>query len=309
VVHGKEGEKPHLRGRPQTLLPFRVVRGFYFMRYRKGTFITVPNKDFLIGLDPQSQVLYMWLQSFANDNGECYPAIDTLADCCGMSRDTVIRRLEKLTEMGLITKQNQYIDNKQTTNLYTLELVDRGSTQQPTGSHTATHGGSREQHRTQSIGTQSNIYINSTKENKSTKVDSGNNLTSADNYSAGLRVVPTHEETGEPLRERKPKSKQQFGNSTMRMVRRFTAKVEEMAGVAPPVSNKQFFTVQNAAKKHELDEDAFVDLFDFFFNDNLSLEQKASLQLVCSDNYITKWKINRKNRPITQVEAAEGIRL
>jgi len=125
------------------------------MQYRKGTFITVPNKQVLYGLDPQSQVLFMWLNSFSNEDGECYPSIERLSEACGMSQDTVIRRMAVLEEKGFIKKEPQFVENRQTTNLYTVQLIDGVADSYPGGSHTDTHGGSTERHRTKYIGTES----------------------------------------------------------------------------------------------------------------------------------------------------------
>lgn len=132
------------------------------MRYEKGTFITVPNKYALDGLDPAAQILFVWLCSYADDDGSCFPSITRLAENCGMSRDTVLRRLDVLCERGLLKKSPQFVDGQQTTNRYQIMLVEGsrerrgGSTQQPPQSHTATPRGSTQQHRTKSTLTKSN---------------------------------------------------------------------------------------------------------------------------------------------------------
>lgn len=125
------------------------------MRYEKGTFITVPNKNALQGLDPLAQLLFVWLCSYANEDGACYPSISRLASDCGVSRDTVMRKLELLCEAQLLQKEPQFKNGQQTSNLYQIMLMG-GSTQQPPQSHTATPRGSTEQHRTKSNITKSN---------------------------------------------------------------------------------------------------------------------------------------------------------
>ena len=139
------------------------------MKYEKGTFITVPNKNALRGLDTQSQALFVWLCAYADDEGQCFPSIKRLAKDCRTSRDTIIRRLAVLCDKGLLEKRARYNDGQQTSNLYQIMLVrvgaeEGGSREQPPQSHTATPRGSREQHRTQSNRTQSNELYTSKSE-------------------------------------------------------------------------------------------------------------------------------------------------
>lgn len=95
------------------------------MRYQKGTFTVVPNKEVLRGLDPQTQVLYHWLCDYANDRGLCHPSIGRLANDCGMSRRTTIDRLDFLEKKGLITRIHRATNNgDKDTNLYQLQLVE-----------------------------------------------------------------------------------------------------------------------------------------------------------------------------------------
>jgi DNA-binding transcriptional MocR family regulator len=127
------------------------------MRYEKGTFITVPNKTALQGLDPLAQVLFLWLCSYADDDGTCYPSINRLAADCGMSRDTVIRKLEVLVNRKLLTRKHQFRDKYKASNLYQIMLV--GSSTQQLRSSTerlgvvahSNQGSSTQQHRTKSI--------------------------------------------------------------------------------------------------------------------------------------------------------------
>ncbi len=93
------------------------------MRYEKGNFITVPNKSELKKLDAHSQVLFMWLCSFTDDKGQCYPSVNRLAECCGLSRKTIIDRVKVLIEKGFLTKTYRYSDNTQKSNLYQIHLL------------------------------------------------------------------------------------------------------------------------------------------------------------------------------------------
>ncbi len=93
------------------------------MKYEKGNFITVPNKRELKKLDAQSQVLFMWLCSFTDEKGQCYPSVNRLAECCGLSRNTIIERVKVLIEKGFLTKTERFSENSQQTNLYQIHLI------------------------------------------------------------------------------------------------------------------------------------------------------------------------------------------
>lgn len=93
------------------------------MKYEKGNFITVPNKSELKKLDAQSQVLFMWLCSFTDEKGQCYPSVKRLAECCGLSRKTIIERVKVLIDKGFLTKSYRFSDNSQQSNLYQIHLL------------------------------------------------------------------------------------------------------------------------------------------------------------------------------------------
>jgi len=93
------------------------------MKYEKGNFITVPNKSELKKLDAQSQVLFMWLCSFTDEKGTCYPSVNRLAECCGLSRKTIIDRVKILIEKGFLTKSSRFSDNSQQSNLYQIHML------------------------------------------------------------------------------------------------------------------------------------------------------------------------------------------
>lgn len=98
------------------------------MKYERGSFITVGSRDTLRGLHPTAQTLYMWLSSYANETGNCFPSRKTLATDCGCSEDTIDKMLLVLLEKGLIQKQNRVQGGEKLSNLYTV-LVIGGSRQ------------------------------------------------------------------------------------------------------------------------------------------------------------------------------------
>lgn len=82
---------------------------------------------------------------------------------------------------------------------------------------------------------------------------------------------------------------------------------EKSTGVKPDLS-KAYFIIKNA--KEKLGVEDFESLFKYFFNDKkLTLEQKVSLAFCCSGAYVTQWKVNQKNKAVSQVEVSAEIRL
>lgn len=96
------------------------------INYVKGDFVVVPNKGALsINKDPYATSLFFWLCSFADDSGACFPSYTKLADVSGISRRTVITKVKKLEELGLITKKWRKSSFGDTTsNYYQIQLID-----------------------------------------------------------------------------------------------------------------------------------------------------------------------------------------
>lgn len=140
-----------LHGELPALFP---QRAFFIgdMFYNKGSFTIVPNKEALRGLDPQTQVLFMWICSYADDNGVCWPSIGRLCVDCGMSRRTVFNRLEKLLSLGFIQKKHRLNDaGDKDSNKYRIRLLD-GSAGDALGVvHEVHHGSARGAHKLNTI--------------------------------------------------------------------------------------------------------------------------------------------------------------
>ncbi len=68
--------------------------------------------DFLYRMDlPHRAVaVYIYLANRANKNGECWPAIPTIAKELKLSQSTVRRALNDLRKAGLITTEQRYRD-------------------------------------------------------------------------------------------------------------------------------------------------------------------------------------------------------
>lgn len=96
------------------------------MKYRKGSFIVVPNLSALHGQDPMVQCLFMWLCHFANQDGECYPSVETLVNCTGMSRGSVKNKMKVLIDLKIVRRKIRKKSSKNNqTNLYTILIRDR----------------------------------------------------------------------------------------------------------------------------------------------------------------------------------------
>lgn len=94
------------------------------MKYEKGTFITVPNKKALAKQPAILQALFMWICSFADENGECYPSRTTLARLICVSAPTIDKYLQELVNIGFITKEERVIEGVQTSNLYQIMIIE-----------------------------------------------------------------------------------------------------------------------------------------------------------------------------------------
>lgn len=63
------------------------------------------------------------LADHANDDGKCWPGIETVIKKCGISRNTAIRNIKDLKKHGLIISERRYTEEgRRTSNLYTLSL-------------------------------------------------------------------------------------------------------------------------------------------------------------------------------------------
>ena len=70
--------------------------------------------------------VYSTLCRYADKHsGECYPSIKSIGQRCHKSPSTVKRALKKLEDHGAIKVESRYIDNSQTSNLYTV-IFDLG---------------------------------------------------------------------------------------------------------------------------------------------------------------------------------------
>lgn len=72
------------------------------MKYKKGTFVVIPNKQYLKGKPSEMQSIYFWLCEHANDSGSCFPTKDTIGEEAGCSHNTVDKYLKQLVDEGFL---------------------------------------------------------------------------------------------------------------------------------------------------------------------------------------------------------------
>jgi DNA-binding Lrp family transcriptional regulator len=71
---------------------------------------------------PLTKLILLKLCDNANDQGECWPSQNNIADQCETSRETVNRHIKKLVDLKLITKVDQYKKGVQTVSKYMISL-------------------------------------------------------------------------------------------------------------------------------------------------------------------------------------------
>jgi len=59
----------------------------------------------------RAKTVYMYLKDRSNAQGECWPAIKTIARDTSMSVSTVKRAIEDLLKCGLLRKERRYREN------------------------------------------------------------------------------------------------------------------------------------------------------------------------------------------------------
>lgn len=99
------------------------------MKYKPGTFITVPNLDSLHKVPAISQVLFLWICKYSDEEGMCYPGRKKLAKNLGCSIRTIDKHIDILESNGFITKtKRKKEDSKENlTNLYQIQLLHHPS--------------------------------------------------------------------------------------------------------------------------------------------------------------------------------------
>jgi hypothetical protein len=105
---------------------------------RKRGYFTVDNVLLDIygkQLGPHGIAVYTALARFANHDQECWPTYHTITERTGVSRSQIIREIEKMESLKILSITRRVGDNRQrTSHIYMLlDIVGGGSTQEPGG--------------------------------------------------------------------------------------------------------------------------------------------------------------------------------
>lgn len=76
-----------------------------------------------VELPPAMKLVLLKLADRANDDGQCWPGMDVVAEACGVSKASVIRYVAKMESMGLVkVERRKGDDGRQATNIYCLNM-------------------------------------------------------------------------------------------------------------------------------------------------------------------------------------------
>lgn len=76
--------------------------------------------NLLPNIRPTTYAVLGVLCSYTNEQGSCWPSIESLVKRTGISRRTIIRSLKKLCEVGLISRLQRYASGGRTSDLYQI---------------------------------------------------------------------------------------------------------------------------------------------------------------------------------------------
>ena len=103
---------------------------------RKGGFFTVKNDIFAYEMDPYERCVYFYLLCLSAQSGCCYPAIKTIARCCGCSPNKARQAVQSLADRRFISVTRSYQigahGNREANNwYYILDLPPRPKKEEP----------------------------------------------------------------------------------------------------------------------------------------------------------------------------------
>lgn len=76
--------------------------------------------------DALAKLVLISLANRADNNGECYPSLERIAEDCETTKMSVTRKLKLLEAKGFITRINRTVDGLKSSNLYRLPDVTHG---------------------------------------------------------------------------------------------------------------------------------------------------------------------------------------
>ena len=78
--------------------------------------------DSTAGLKANAKLVLLAMADYADDRNQCWPAYETLADKCDISRTSVYDAIKALCDLKLIAITKRYDEGKRASNLYTLAV-------------------------------------------------------------------------------------------------------------------------------------------------------------------------------------------
>lgn len=96
------------------------------MKYKKGTFVIVPNINELKGKKPELQSIFLRLCCYANEEGGCFPSRTRLAKECGMNIKTIDKYMKELVDEKFIDKKLRKVkdSNQNLSNYYNILIKE-----------------------------------------------------------------------------------------------------------------------------------------------------------------------------------------
>lgn len=99
------------------------------MRYQKGSFVVVPNKQELKGRSSFFRSIYLAICDYTDEDGICYPSMAKIAKDSGCSVRMVQMTIKEMESQGFLEKTFRKNSEKPTqnlSNLYQLMIIEEG---------------------------------------------------------------------------------------------------------------------------------------------------------------------------------------
>ena len=112
------------------------------MKYKKWTFTTVPNIQYLEWKNPILQVIYMWICKYSNEDWYCYPSQKKLAENCWVAKNSLKKYLKELEDLWLLVRNRRFNNNEEISSTYQLLIpeYDGGGSTGDLGGSTDAYG-------------------------------------------------------------------------------------------------------------------------------------------------------------------------
>jgi GntR family transcriptional regulator len=256
------------------------------MKYKPGTFILVPNLQHLAEKPAEMQIIYIWLNTFADKDGKCFPSRTTIARLSGIGLRTVDKYLTKLEEDGFVTKtERSSKTGSQTSNLYQLHLLKDGVQD--------LLGGSVKNDIPPVSKTAHELYpINNTQLTKEADAS-----TVVETNKEDMKF--TSRSTKEVLISDVYKLWISMASAALGMPDKDIEKKKLMYSISSAISREEEWKIAD-----------FKDLFKYFFADEaMKFENKLSYAICLSSTYVAKYKLAKKGKAKSTAFVSGDIRL